>query len=128
MGRCIFKNIACSEQRFIRAPNILHSCNEPFVIILVFSHPSLFEGVILFVLANKQDLKDAKSVDEIIEKLNLKQFDGKRPWFIKGISALDGSGIQEAMDTLAKKIKEHYKEKAAKEKQQAKEKEQNTSN
>lgn len=85
-------------------------------------------GVILFVLANKQDLKEARSVEEITEKLNLKQFDGKRPWFIKGISAHDGSGIQEAMDTLAKKIKEHYKEKAAKEKEKAKEKDNNANN
>lgn len=80
------------------------------------------------MLANKQDLKEARSVEEITEKLNLKQFDDKRPWFIKGISAQDGSGIQEAMDTLAKKIKEYYKEKAAKEKQKAKEKDNATNN
>eukprot|EP01097_Dermamoeba_algensis_P000230 TRINITY_DN1082_c0_g1_i2.p1 TRINITY_DN1082_c0_g1~~TRINITY_DN1082_c0_g1_i2.p1 ORF type:complete len:188 (+),score=49.99 TRINITY_DN1082_c0_g1_i2:119-682(+) len=72
--------------------------------------PSL-DGVILAVLANKQDVDGAKSPEEMTEKLNLKVFEGKRPWFIKGISAKTGSGIREALEHLSKEVKTFYKKK-----------------
>ncbi|XP_066979003.1 ADP-ribosylation factor 4-like [Macrobrachium rosenbergii] len=56
----------------------------------------------LLVLANKQDLPEAKSSQWITDALNLKGL--KRPWFVQGTSALDSTGLQEAFDWLGKEV------------------------
>lgn len=76
----------------------------------------ILSGVILYVLANKQDVNGALKPEDISSKLNLSSYEGKRPYFVKGISAKDGTDIKEAMDELAKEIKKFYKEKANKKK------------
>lgn len=81
-------------------------------------------GKLLFVLANKQDADGALSPEDVAKKLNLPQYDGKRPHFIIGVSAKDGFHVKEAMNDLAKHLKVHLKatEKAAKEAEKSKEK------
>jgi len=79
---------------------------------------------LLYVLANKQDVEGALSIEELSHKLNIAQYDGKRPHFISGVSAKDGTNVRESMNDLARHLKEHMRatEKAAKEaeKQKAK--------
>ena len=62
-------------------------------------------GVPLIVLANKQDLPNARSPSEIAEKLGLPQLKNRK-WFIQGTSAVTGSGVYEGMQELSKLTKE----------------------
>eukprot|EP01122_Echinamoeba_exundans_P015070 TRINITY_DN7004_c1_g1_i1.p1 TRINITY_DN7004_c1_g1~~TRINITY_DN7004_c1_g1_i1.p1 ORF type:complete len:180 (+),score=67.67 TRINITY_DN7004_c1_g1_i1:62-601(+) len=68
-------------------------------------------GVLLFVLANKQDVDGARKPEDISKLLNLAGQEGKRPYHIYGISAKTGAGIKEAMDALAKELKVIEKQK-----------------
>ena len=61
-------------------------------------------GVPLLVLANKQDLINALSADEIAEALNLFLI-RDRPWQIQACSAKEGSRLQEGMEWLVKQVK-----------------------
>lgn len=76
-----------------------------FLSILAPFLTSTLLGVLLFVLANKQDVDGARKPEEISKLLNLAGQEGKRPHQIFGISAKTGAGIKEAMDALAKEIK-----------------------
>eukprot|EP01098_Paradermamoeba_levis_P001272 TRINITY_DN1142_c0_g1_i1.p1 TRINITY_DN1142_c0_g1~~TRINITY_DN1142_c0_g1_i1.p1 ORF type:complete len:183 (-),score=64.23 TRINITY_DN1142_c0_g1_i1:151-699(-) len=69
------------------------------------------DGVILFIAANKQDVSGARSAEQLKDRLNCKAFEGKRPWFMREISAKNGSGIKEAMEQLSKEVKTFYKNK-----------------
>ena len=62
-------------------------------------------GVPLIVLANKQDLPNARSPSEVAEKLGLPQLKNRK-WFIQGTSAVTGSGVYEGMEELSKLTKE----------------------
>merc|ERR1719295_1692310 len=63
---------------------------------------------VLLVFANKQDLPNAMSVNEVTEKLGLNQL-RNRQWYIQGTSATTGDGLYEGLDwlsnTLTKKKK-----------------------
>merc|ERR1712079_666428 len=52
---------------------------------------------ILLVFANKQDLPNAMSVDEITEKLGLNQL-RNRQWYIQSTCATTGDGLYEGLD------------------------------
>ena len=55
--------------------------------------------------ANKQDLSDAMSLDEIRDKLCFNElFDEKMVWHLQGASALENKGIQEGLEWLANNI------------------------
>lgn len=54
----------------------------------------------LLVMANKQDLKDAMSPNDITEKLGLKDLKG-RQWLVQGTSALTKQGLKEGLDWMA---------------------------
>ena len=56
----------------------------------------------LLVLANKQDLPDAMSVDDVSRELNL--MDIKQTWSIQGSSAKTGMGLLEGLDWLSKNV------------------------
>ncbi|XP_045603659.1 uncharacterized protein [Procambarus clarkii] len=56
----------------------------------------------LLVLANKQDLPQAASVDTITHSLGLRHH--TRPWFVQPTCAVTSSGIYEALDWLANQI------------------------
>lgn len=57
------------------------------------------QNAVLLVLANKQDLPMALSVDLIADKMCLK--DLKRKWKIQGICAIKGDGLYESLEWLS---------------------------
>lgn len=59
-------------------------------------------SAVLLVFANKQDLPNAVKPQEVADRLGLANL--KRPWFIQGSSATQGSGITEGLEWLAKNI------------------------
>uniref|UniRef100_A0AC35GRF5 ADP-ribosylation factor n=1 Tax=Panagrolaimus sp. PS1159 TaxID=55785 RepID=A0AC35GRF5_9BILA len=68
-----------------------------------FLHDYLKEGNTLLVFANKQDKSNAMNVEEIKEKLNLKEVKTQN-WHIQGCSAISGDGIYEGLDWLVQQI------------------------
>ena len=64
----------------------------------LFDHKEIKDCVFL-VLANKQDLKDCMSVEEVINAFELQEVVGNT-WSIYGISTKTGKGIDEAFDWL----------------------------
>merc|ERR1712087_412820 len=58
----------------------------------------------LLVLANKQDLPHALSVDAISDKLQLSSLKG-REWFVQGSCAKSGDGLYEGLDWLSNTLK-----------------------
>lgn len=61
-------------------------------------------GVPIIVLANKQDLATAKTADEISLELNLHMI-RNRNWQIQACSAIDGTGLKEALSWLDHNLK-----------------------
>ncbi|GER25263.1 ADP-ribosylation factor [Striga asiatica] len=64
----------------------------------VLRHEEL-QGAPLLILANKQDLEDAVSVDELSQYLDLKKLD-ERVYTYQAVSAIDGLGIKESVNWL----------------------------
>lgn len=62
------------------------------------------KSVPILVLANKQDLPSAMKSSEVAELIGLVKLQD-RDWQIQACSALDGSGLTEAMDWLVKCVK-----------------------
>uniref|UniRef100_A0A3B1IWB1 ADP ribosylation factor 5 n=1 Tax=Astyanax mexicanus TaxID=7994 RepID=A0A3B1IWB1_ASTMX len=58
---------------------------------------------VVLVLANKQDLPNSMSVQEITEKLGLHRLKGKT-WNIQPTCAINGTGIYEGLDWLSDKL------------------------
>ncbi|KAL0211777.1 hypothetical protein RCL1_005403 [Eukaryota sp. TZLM3-RCL] len=61
------------------------------------------KDVAILVLANKQDLPSAVSVDEITELLELHALRG-HPWHIQGTCATKGEGLTDAFDWLTSTV------------------------
>lgn len=57
----------------------------------------------LLVYANKQDMPEAKSVQEVADALELTTVQG-RVWYIQACSASSGDGLREGLDWLAGKL------------------------
>lgn len=57
-------------------------------------HEEKLDGVPLLVFANKQDLLNALSADEIRDALNLKSIRGRK-WTIQACSSQNGEGLEE---------------------------------
>jgi small GTP-binding protein len=55
---------------------------------------------IVLIMANKQDLKEAMSPNEITEKLGMSQLKG-RQWLVQGTSATSGQGLKEGLEWMA---------------------------
>eukprot|EP00028_Trichosphaerium_sp_Am-I-7-wt_P002612 CAMPEP_0168528706 /NCGR_PEP_ID=MMETSP0405-20121227/13418_1 /TAXON_ID=498012 /ORGANISM="Trichosphaerium sp, Strain Am-I-7 wt" /LENGTH=186 /DNA_ID=CAMNT_0008552181 /DNA_START=16 /DNA_END=576 /DNA_ORIENTATION=- len=68
-------------------------------------------GVLVFVIANKQDIDGAKTDSEIGEALDVQSYSSSRTAICAAISAKTGDGIREALEELADKIKLNLKEK-----------------
>ena len=62
------------------------------------------KNVPIIVLANKQDLSSAMSASEISELIGLVRLKD-RDWQIQACSALEGTGLQDAMDWICKCVK-----------------------
>ncbi len=60
-------------------------------------------SVPLLIMANKQDLMNALSPDEITAELGLNEL-RERTWQILPCSARDGTGLQEGMEWLVEQI------------------------
>ena len=58
------------------------------------------ENAALLVLANKQDLPNAMTAAEIVEKLELQKL-RHRKWFIQATVAPSGDGLYEGLDWLS---------------------------
>merc|ERR1711904_712813 len=58
-------------------------------------------NAVLLVLANKQDLPNAMSTNEVVDKLGLPDIKG-RPWFIQSACATTGAGLYEGLDWLSR--------------------------
>ncbi|XP_070585792.1 uncharacterized protein [Erythrolamprus reginae] len=67
-------------------------------------------GVPLILLANKQDLPEARPSMEVAERMGMTKITG-RNWRIQGCCALTGVGIPEAMEKLAEMVKVYRKTK-----------------
>ena len=61
-------------------------------------------NVPVVVIANKQDLPNAMSPAKIVDALELRKL-GSRKWHVQGACAVNGEGIYEAMDTMARLVK-----------------------
>ena len=66
----------------------------------VVSDEQLSEASIL-VIANKQDLPNAASKEEIAQILNINEVAGSRKWFVQNAVATKGVGIREGFQWLA---------------------------
>ncbi len=55
---------------------------------------------VVLVMANKQDLKESMSPNEITDKLGMSQLKG-RQWLVQGTSATSGQGLKEGLDWMA---------------------------
>lgn len=63
----------------------------------------LSEAVIL-IFANKQDLPQAITTAELVDKFKiLNQFEGRK-WLIQPTSAIQGCGLYEGLDWLSKEL------------------------
>merc|ERR1712083_662603 len=63
----------------------------------------------LLVLANKQDLPNAMSVNQITERLKLNKL-RNRDWYIQGSCARSGDGLYEGLDWLSNTLKKKRKQ------------------
>ncbi|KAJ0099994.1 hypothetical protein Patl1_20100 [Pistacia atlantica] len=64
----------------------------------VLRHEDL-QGAPLLILANKQDLPDAVSAEELARYLDLKKLD-ERVYMFEAVSGYDGMGIKESLEWL----------------------------
>jgi len=58
---------------------------------------------VLLVFANKQDLPNAMSVSEMIEKLSLNSLTNRR-WHVEATCATTGEGLYEGLNWLAETL------------------------
>ncbi|KYR03104.1 ADP-ribosylation factor-related protein [Tieghemostelium lacteum] len=58
----------------------------------------------LILLANKQDLTDAMSIDELTSQLEINSVLSTRNWIIRPISILNGNGVDEIFQILSTNI------------------------
>ena len=61
------------------------------------------KDAVLLVYANKQDMPEAKGVQEVADALELTSIRG-RVWYIQACSASSGDGIRDGLDWLAGKL------------------------
>ena len=67
-------------------------------------------GVPVLIMANKQDMPNARTPADIASKLGLHELKDHR-WHIQATSALSGSGVYEAMEQLSTLVKHFQKSK-----------------
>ncbi|AWP03936.1 putative ADP-ribosylation factor 1-like [Scophthalmus maximus] len=71
----------------------------------MLSENELQDAVIL-VFANKQDLPNAMSAAEIMDKMSLHSLSSRR-WYIQATCANTGDGLYEGLDWLSNQLKSH---------------------
>lgn len=65
-------------------------------------------GVPLVVMANKQDMPNACSPSEVVDKLGLTTINNRK-WYIHGTSALSGEGVFESVSELSRVVRDFQK-------------------
>ena len=63
---------------------------------------NLKQAVVLFY-ANKRDLPNAMSTEEIVECLNMRQY-RSNPWYVQAACATKGEGLYEGLDWLCNEL------------------------
>eukprot|EP01084_Bolivina_argentea_P055835 102298_1 len=71
------------------------------------------EHAVLLVFANKQDLPNAMSVDEVSDALGLNHL-REREWYIQGCCATTGDGLYEGLDWLSNTLNDPKRKKRMK--------------
>ncbi|GAM25311.1 hypothetical protein SAMD00019534_084860, partial [Acytostelium subglobosum LB1] len=61
-------------------------------------------GVPIVMMCNKQDMKGAASIAEIIERLDMNQFKDRK-WYCQSTVATSGEGIYEGLEWLAQTLR-----------------------
>lgn len=62
------------------------------------------KNAVILVYANKQDLPDAMSCPELVDKLGLVNLPPTTKWYIQSTCARTGAGLYEGLDWLTKNI------------------------
>ncbi|RNA06999.1 ADP-ribosylation factor-like [Brachionus plicatilis] len=97
---CFFVVDSTDEFRLDEAAQELHGILED----------DSMRGVPVVVIANKQDLPNAITCTDLVQKLNLEKLSKtQNKWFIQSACALTGEGIYEAMEQMGKMVKENQK-------------------
>ena len=65
-------------------------------------------GVPVAIIANKQDLPNAMSPSQLVDKLCLNKLSGHK-WHIQGACAVNGDGVYESMHELSDLVKDFKK-------------------
>jgi ADP-ribosylation factor protein 1 len=74
--------------------------------LLSIARDDSMRGVPIVIIANKQDLPNACSCSELVDKLRLDQLaQTKNTWFIQSTCAITGEGVYESMKQLSDMIK-----------------------
>ena len=63
----------------------------------------LLKKSVFLILANKQDKKEAVSVEQVIRAMQLENIN-ENNWGVFGVSALTGEGVEAGFDWLINKI------------------------
>ncbi|TFJ83143.1 hypothetical protein NSK_005563 [Nannochloropsis salina CCMP1776] len=71
----------------------------------LLSEPQLLDSILL-IYANKADLPQAISVQEMARLLQLDNVAKGRPWYVQPSCAVTGDGLVEGLDWLSEKLKE----------------------
>ncbi|KAI8866427.1 ARF/SAR superfamily, partial [Ramicandelaber brevisporus] len=58
----------------------------------------------VLVYANKQDMPNAARGAELVEKLQLRNQNGRREWYVQESNFMTGDGLYEGLDWVAKHI------------------------
>ncbi|XP_007886762.1 ADP-ribosylation factor-like protein 14 [Callorhinchus milii] len=90
----------------------LEESKKEFESLLKHEH---LKGVPVVVLANKQDLPNAMTADEVTRRLRLKRCCSDRDWYVQPCCAKTGQGLSAAMKTIILHVKRkvNYKDEGA---------------
>lgn len=76
----------------------------------ILEHDSM-RGVPVVIIANKQDLPNAMTCSELIQRLELQKLSkGQNKWFIQNACAINGDGIYESMEQMGTMVKQNKKQ------------------
>lgn len=71
--------------------------------------PELRDMGAVLVFANKQDLPNSMSADEVMQKLKISEGTRQLDWYVQGCCARNGDGLYEGLDWLANTLKKQQR-------------------
>ncbi|XP_035671605.1 ADP-ribosylation factor-like [Branchiostoma floridae] len=75
----------------------------------IMESPEFPRGTPIVVIANKQDLPNAASCSEIVEKLHMRKL-VENQWHVQGACAVTGDGVYDAVEHLGRMVKDYRKQ------------------